>query len=92
MQFDLSNLEKLKQNGKAVEPKLEEGLRAQQSWWETKGQPNYDADSKNLDEARKYGAKQALLYTAAVPAALAVGFLLLLLYFSATGGYKQVHI
>ena len=92
LQFDLSNLEKLKQNGKTVEPKLEEGLRAQQSWWETKGQPNYDADSKNLDEARVYGAKQALLYTAGVPAALAVGFLLLLLYFAATGGYKQVHI
>jgi hypothetical protein len=30
--------------------------------------------------------------TALVPAALAVGFLLLILYFLATGGYKQVHL
>ena len=39
-----------------------------------------------------YGAKTALLYTAVVPAVLAVGFLLLILYFAATGGYKQVHL
>ena len=45
-----------------------------------------------LAPAKLYGSKIALLYTAAVPAALAVGFLLLILYFAAAGGYKQVHL
>jgi hypothetical protein len=43
-------------------------------------------------EARLHGAKTALLYTAVVPAVLAVGFLILIVYFLMTGGYKQVHL
>ena len=52
----------------------------------------YATDKVPLEESRLYGAKKALLYTALVPAALAVGFLLLILYFALTGGYKQVHL
>jgi hypothetical protein len=67
-------------------------LKAQKEWWDKDGQPNYAADKEKLQEARLHGAKQALLYTAGVPAALAVGFLLLILYFVMAGGYKQVHL
>jgi hypothetical protein len=34
----------------------------------------------------------ALQMTAAIPATMAASFLILLLYFKARGGYKQVHI
>jgi len=61
-------------------------------WWDEQGRPNYQLDKPLLDDARLYGKRTALLYTAAVPATMAVGFLLLWLYFIFTGGYKQVHL
>jgi hypothetical protein len=57
-------------------------------WWEDEGQPNMTHDDEVIQPARLYGGKQALMWTAAVPAVLAVGYLLLLLYFRAIGGYK----
>jgi hypothetical protein len=45
-------------------------------------------DATVIQPARLDGGKKALEWTAAVPAALAVGYLLLLLYFLAVGGYK----
>jgi MFS family permease len=92
LQADLDTLKKEKAAGKPVEAKLEQTLTTQEEWWKTKGQPNFVNDERNLDAARLHGAKTALLYTAAVPAALAVGFLILILYFAASGGYKQVHL
>ena len=41
-----------------------------------------------MDAATLEGGKKALEFTAIVPAAMAGGYLLLLLYFMATGGYK----
>ncbi|OWK46980.1 MFS transporter [Fimbriiglobus ruber] len=96
LEGDLETLRKEKTAGKLVEPALEKELTARETWWIEKGQPNYTTDEKylgpNVGNARDYGGKTALLYTAAVPAALAVGFLLLFFYFVAIGGYKQVHI
>ncbi len=89
---DLATLDKEKAAGKPVGEKLETSLRNLKTWWATQGLPNFEADKEVLTGAEDYGAKTALLYTAGVPAALAVGFLLLLIYFAATGGYKQVHI
>jgi len=89
---DLATIAQQEKDGKAVEPKLKENLSKLKSWWETAGKPNYATDVKPLEEARKYGAKTALMWTAVVPAVLAVGFLLLLGYFAATGGYTQVHL
>src|SRR5262245_2382719 len=86
-----SDLEKLAK-AKEVEPNLQKNLNAQKEWWETKGKPNYETDKPKLGETRLYGAKTALLYTAFVPATMAVGFLLLIIIFSLQGGYKQVHI
>ncbi|MCI0640125.1 MAG: MFS transporter [Gemmataceae bacterium] len=92
LESDLDTLHKVKAAGGKVEPKLEQNLTSLMNWWQKDGQPNYDTDKPKLGEARLYGGKEALLYTAAVPAAMAVGFLLLILFFAATGGYKQVHI
>jgi len=39
-----------------------------------------------------HGGRMALKWTAVVPAAMAVGYLLLVLYFASTGGYKQLHV
>jgi hypothetical protein len=57
-------------------------------WWDKEGQPNMTHDEEVILPARLHGGKQALTWTAAIPAALAVGYLLLLLYFLAIGGYK----
>lgn len=86
---ELATLKKERDAGKKVEPKLEENLNALNKWWDETGNPNAAKDKAFLDTARDYGARTALLYTAAVPAALAVGFLLLILVFAMRGGYKQ---
>ncbi len=59
-----------------------------QRWWEKEGEPNSEHDAKIISAARLYGGKQALAWTAYVPATMAFGFLLLALYFLAVGGYK----
>lgn len=54
-----------------------------------------DSDSpykQEVQEANLYGGRMALRWTAYVPAAMAIGYLLLLIYFAATGGYKMVHM
>jgi MFS family permease len=50
-----------------------------------------DAEREVL-AATTYGGQMALRWTSLVPAMMAVGYLLLLLYFRATGGYKQLHL
>lgn len=92
LEADLDVIKKLKADGKTVEPKLEENLTGLNTWWVTKGKPNYSEDKDKIQDARLHGAKTALLYTAIVPAVLAVGFMLLILYFFMMGGYKQVHL
>ena len=92
LEADLKTIEKEKAEGKTVQPELEKDLDKRKVWWDTEGRPNYEKDKKPLAEAKLYGAKTALLYTSAVPAVLAIGFLFLIVYFAATGGYKQVHL
>jgi MFS family permease len=57
-------------------------------WWREEGQPNSEHDFKVIADARLDGGKQALTWTAYVPAAMALGYLLLVLYFIIRGGYK----
>jgi MFS family permease len=45
-----------------------------------------------VHEADLYGGRMALRVTAAIPATMAAIYLVLILYFKARGGYKQVHI
>jgi hypothetical protein len=92
LESDLEKLQKAKDEGKKVEEKLDKTLKDQKKWWDEMGKPNYEEDKPKLEEARLYGGKQALLYTAAVPAAMAVCYLLLVLLFKMMGGYKQQHL
>lgn len=92
LEADLETLKKEKAAGKPVGEQLEKNLNALKAWWDTDGLSNFEKDREPLDEARDTGARKALFYTAAVPAMLAVGFLLLFLFFMMKGGYKQVHL
>ena len=47
---------------------------------------------EDVQKAEIFGKQQALKITAIVPAAMAVGYLILLIYFRAIGGYKLVEI
>jgi hypothetical protein len=92
LESDLVTLLRQKRAGRPIEAKLEENLTRQKKWWDTEGRPHFDEDKVPLVEARLFGAKQALLYTAFVPLALAIGFMILIVYFFFAGGYKQVHL
>ncbi len=63
-------------------------LKALADWWETEGKPNKDHDQKLVADAGLYGGRRALSTTAAIPATMAVGYLLLLLVFRLQGGYQ----
>lgn len=75
-----------------VGEEFEKALRGRLAWWKSDGLPNYDADYSVVDRAVISSSKKALLYTAAVPALLVVGFVGLYLYFASRGGYTQVHL
>jgi hypothetical protein len=92
LESDLVILLRQKRENRSVEPKLEQNLISLKEWWDKEGRPNFDKDKEPLISSRLFGAKTALLYTAAVPAALAVGFLFLLIVFKLQGGYTQVHL
>lgn len=92
LEADVETMRKELSAGKKVPDELQKSLNGQLEWWEKEGKPNFEADMKPLNEARDYGDRKALMWTSYVPAVLAIGFLLLLLYFGATGGYKQVHL
>jgi MFS family permease len=92
LESDLDTIARQEKEGKKVESKLKETLTKLHNWWQSEGKPFYERDKKVLVDARLYGAKTALLYTAAVPLALAIGFLILIVYFMLSGGYKQVHL
>jgi hypothetical protein len=47
---------------------------------------------KQVRAAENFGKAEALKITAMIPATMAVGYLLLLIYFRAIGGYKLVEI
>ena len=50
------------------------------------------AEETQVHDADLHGGRMALKITAAVPATMAAIYLVLILYFRARGGYKQVHI
>jgi hypothetical protein len=77
---------------KAANTETHETLTKLDTWWETQGKPHYEEDKGPLDKASLSGSQGALLYTAVVPAAMAIGFLFLVLVFKMQGGYMQVHL
>ncbi len=50
------------------------------------------AEEKQVHEADLHGGRTALKVTAAIPATMAVLYLLLLIYFRATGGYRALNV
>src|SRR5262249_41419293 len=67
-------------------------LANRMAWWKSVGQPHADEDFDQIQATRLHGGKTALMWTAAVPATMAIGYLLLIFVFQAMGGYKQVHL
>jgi MFS family permease len=57
-----------------------------------KPQAELSPPEQTVRSAVIYGGRMSLKWTALVPAIMAVGYLLLILYFRARGGYQQVHI
>jgi MFS family permease len=75
----------------AKENKTDENHAKLAAWWEaSKG--TADQDKPLVQKAGVYGGQTALKLTAYVPMAMAVLYLLLILYFKATGGYKALHV
>jgi MFS family permease len=50
--------------------------------------PAEEKDVKPVEEARLYGGQMALRKTALIPAVMAIGYLILLVYFRLKGGYR----
>lgn len=51
-----------------------------------------ESESALVTAAELIGGKKALRWTAFVPLTMAVGYLILILFFRSKGGYKQVHL
>ncbi len=71
---------------------IPDDLQKLKTWWDDTGQPNSSADKDLVAEARMFGGQMALKLTAAVPALMFVGYLLLVLHFRAQGGYRTVEL
>lgn len=75
----------------AKEGKTDKNHEGLAKWWET-AKATSEADAKPVTAATLEGGRMALKVTAAVPAIMAVLYLLLILYFKAKGGYKALHV
>lgn len=73
-------------------PPVAEEIEELHEWWVDTAQPHAAADKPPVIEAGIYGGRKALELTAYVPLTMAVLYLLLVLYFRATGGYKQIEL
>ncbi len=71
---------------------IPDDLQILKTWWDDIGEPNSLADKDRVAEARIFGGQMALKLTAAVPALMFVGYLLLVLHFRAQGGYRTVEL
>jgi MFS family permease len=58
-------------------------------WWKDKGEPNKAKDKDPVKAADLDGGRMALLLTAAVPATMALLYMLLILWFRLQGGYTK---
>lgn len=85
---DLAKLDASKEAGKEGSKEL----RALNDWWKNTASKTAAEDKPIVTNAVLYGSKQALVYTAFIPLTMALCYLILLLYYKAKGGYKQVHI
>lgn len=73
------------------ENKTDKNHAALASWW-VDAYLHASEDKPVVQEAGLYGGRMALKLTSFVPALMAVLYLILILYFKAKGGYKQIKI
>jgi MFS family permease len=71
---------------------IEDALKAKQAETPDATMANLPEDQQTVVKASVDGARQTLVTDALIPAAMAVIYLLVLLYFKSIGGYKVVHI
>jgi len=82
LQLDIANVERSGRKLSDVK-----SLADLSAWWD-KAKVDADKDRKPIAEATLYAKQKSLTWTAAVPAMMAIGYLILILYFRAIGGYK----
>ncbi|MGV3486165.1 MAG: MFS transporter [Planctomycetaceae bacterium] len=75
----------------AKDGRTDPNFEALSSWWES-AKEHQSTDEGPVTAATLEGGRMALKYTAAVPATMAVLYLLLILYFKAKGGYRPVSL
>ena len=75
----------------AKENKTDENHAKLAAWWAA-SKAEAENDKKPVQKAGVYGGQRALKLTAYVPMIMAVLYLLLIIYFKATGGYKALHV
>jgi len=80
---DINNLKNAHLN-----PENDTELQKLKTWWDTEAEAHARTDQPQVDESRLYGGKMALTWTAVVPACMALGYLILILYFMSRGGYE----
>jgi MFS family permease len=83
LETDIENYEK---GGGKLEDNV--ALYWLKKWWDAEGKPHSKKDLPLIADARLHGAKQALTWTAYIPATMALGYLFLVFYFLIRGGYK----
>ena len=66
-------------------------LAALRQWW-VDARASADSDREPVTQAVLRGSRMALECTALVPVLMALGFLLLVLYFHSRGGYEQIYL
>jgi MFS family permease len=91
--LDNSRVAVLNDDGKQLAQDLkrspsDENLVRLNQWWEEDAREHAASDQPAVRAATLHGDRMALTWTAAVPAAMALGYLVLLIYFLARGGYK----
>ena len=69
--------------------KPNESVAELNNWWQEVGKPHEEEDKPRVVAATLRGGRMALKWTAVVPLAMAVGYLLIMLYFKSKGGYQQ---
>jgi MFS family permease len=88
----VGNKEDLARDIKLTEKEIETAEannKALATWWKDAGEPNRVEDMPPVEQAELFGGRMALRITAAVPATMAVLYLLLILYFRMRGGYTK---
>ncbi|MGE0756789.1 MAG: sugar MFS transporter [Pirellulaceae bacterium] len=71
--------------------KPDKNYEALAAWW-SNASATAATDKAPVDQATLEGGRMALKVTAIVPAIMAALYLMLILYFKATGGYKAIHV